>query len=77
MAQQAGSGGFKAFLGEICPKPRGLSATSPAPEVFLGAPQRAILLLDLAKGRARIFFSAQKGRAQFFFGGQKVLALSS
>ena len=77
MAPQAGSGGFKAFLGKICPKPRGLSATSPAPEVFLGAPQRAIFAFRSRKGRARIFFfPAQNGRAQIFFAGQKGLALS-
>ena len=77
MAPQAGSGGFKAFLGKICPKPRGLSATKPAPEVFLGAPQRAIFAFRSREGASSDFFSAQKGRAQFFFAGQKGLALSS
>ena len=67
----------RGFLGGIYPKPCDLSSTSPAPEVFLGVLQRAILLFDLAKGRARNSFPAQKGRAQFFFAGQKGLALSS
>ena len=67
MAPQAGSGGFKAFLGNICPKPRGLSATSPAPEVFLGAPQRAIFAFRSRKGASSDFFFGAKGASSIFF----------
>ena len=35
-------GGVEAFLGENCPNPRDLSATSPAPEAFLAVPQHVI-----------------------------------
>ena len=68
-------GGFKAFLGKICPKPRGLSATSPAPEVLLGAPQRAIFAFRSRKGASWDFFPGAKGASSFFFfAGQKGLA---
>ena len=78
MAPQTSSGGLKAFLGKIYPKPRDHSATSPATEVFLAVPQRAIFAFRSRKGASSdFFFPAQKGRAQIFFGGQKVLALSS
>ena len=71
MAPQAGSGRFKAFLGKICPKPRGLSATSPAPEVFLGAPQRAIFAFRSRKGASSVFFFGAKGASSNFFGWAK------
>ena len=49
-APQAGSGGAEAFLGENCPNPRDLSATSPAPEAFLGVPQHVIFASEVNWG---------------------------
>ena len=49
-APQAGSGGVEAFLGENCPNPRDLSATSPAPEAFLAMPQHVIFAFRFQHG---------------------------
>ena len=75
MAPQAGSGGFKAFLGKICPKPRGLSATSPAPEAFLAVPQHVIFAFRFQNELALFFFWGQNELAQFSSEGGFELAL--
>ena len=55
-APQAGSGGVEAFLGENCPNPRDLSATSPAPEAFLDVPQHVIFAFRFQNELALFFF---------------------
>ena len=75
MAPQAGSGGFKAFLGKNCPKPRGLSATSPAAEAFLGVPQHVIFAFRFQNELALFFFWGQNELAQFSSEGGFELAL--
>ena len=74
-APQAGSGGVEAFLGENCPNPRDLSATSPAPEAFLGVPQHVIFAFRFQNERARVFFWGQNELAQFSSEGGFELAL--
>ena len=74
-APQASSGGFEAFLGENCPNPRDLSATSPAPEAFLGVPQHVIFAFRFQNELARVFFWGQNELAQFSSGGGFELAL--
>ena len=77
MAPQAGSGGFKAFLGKFCLKPRGLSATSPAPEAFLAVPQHVIFAFRFQNELALFFFWGQNELAQFSSEGGFELALFS
>ena len=74
-APQAGSGGVEAFLGENCPNPRDLSATSPAPEAFLAVPQHVIFAFRFQNERARVFFWGQNELAQFSSEGGFELAL--
>ena len=74
-APQAGSGGAEAFLGENCPNPRDLSATSPAPKAFLAVPQHVIFAFRFQNERARVFFWAQNELAQFSSEGGFELAL--
>ena len=74
-APQAGSGGVEAFLGENCPNPRELSATSPAPEAFLAAPQHVIFAFRFQNELARVFFWGQNELAQFSSEGGFELAL--
>ena len=65
-APQAGSGGVEAFLGENCPNPRDLSATSPAPEAF-GVPQHVIFAFRFISKRASSFFLLGAKRASSIF----------
>ena len=74
-APQAGSGGVEAFLGENCPNPRDLSATSPAPEAFLAVPQHVIFAFRFQNELARVFFWGQNELAQFSSEGGFELAL--
>ena len=74
-APQAGSGGVEAFLGENCPNPRDLSATSPAPEAFLAVSQHVIFAFRFQNERARVFFWGQNELAQFSSEGGFELAL--
>ena len=74
-APQAGSGGVEAFLGENCPNPRDLSATSPAPEAFLGVPQHVIFAFQFQNELALFFFWGQNELAQFSSEGGFELAL--
>ena len=74
-APQAGSGGVEAFLGENCPNPRDLSATSPAPEAFLAVPQHVIFAFRFQIELARVFFWGQNELAQFSSEGGFELAL--
>ena len=74
-APQAGSGGAEAFLGENCPNPRDLSATSPAPEAFLAVPQHVIFAFRFQNELARVFFWGQNELAQFSSEGGFELAL--
>ena len=74
-APQAGSGGVEAFLGENCPNPRDLSATSPAPEAFLAVPQHVIFAFRFQNELARVFFWGQNELAQFSSEGRFELAL--
>ena len=74
-APQAGSGGVEAFLGENCPNPRDLSATSPAPEAFLGVPQHVIFAFRFQNELALFFFWGQNELAQFSSEGGFELAL--
>ena len=63
-APQAGSGGVEAFLGENCPNPRDLSATSPAPEAFLAVPPHVIFAFRFQNERARVFFWEEAIRSE-------------
>ena len=72
-APQAGSGGVEAFLGENCPNPRDLSATSPAPEAFLGVPQHVIFAFRFQNELALFFFWADFG---FLLGPFRASSLS-
>ena len=74
-APQAGSGGVEAFLGENCPNPRDLSATSPAPEAFLAMPQHVIFAFRFQNELALFFFWGQNELAQFSSEGGFELAL--
>ena len=74
-APQAGSGGVEAFLGENCPNPRDLSATSPAPEAFLAVPQHVIFAFRFQNELALFFFWGQNELAQFSSEGGFELAL--
>ena len=74
-APQAGSGGVEAFLGENCPNPRDLSATSPAPEAFLAMPQHVIFAFRFQNELALFFFWGQNELAQFSSEGRFELAL--
>ena len=74
-APQAGSGGVEAFLGENCPNPRDLSATSPAPKAFLAVPQHVIFAFRFQNELARVFFWGQNELAQFSSEGGFELAL--
>ena len=74
-APQAVSGGVEASLGENCPNPRDLSATSPAPEAFLAVPQHVIFAFRFQNERARVFFWGQNELAQVSSEGRFELAL--